>query len=360
MSSPNLPQVRIKVVGVGGAGGNAVARMAKSRLDAVEFLALNTDVQVLRQLRGVPTLAIGPAATGGMGSGGHPEIGRKAIKESQGQVTEAIEGTDLVFVTAGLGGGTGTGAASIVADVARRHGALTVGVVTMPFSFEGPVRRSVAEEGLRQFGQRVDTLITVENDRLLPSLKGKVTLEKAFQLADEVLRQGVQGISELITVPGLINVDFADVRALMSNGGPSFMGLGEGQSQRAAVDAAQMALSNALFDGPLDGATGVLLNVRGGKDLTLGQVHDVAGIIRKSINPTANVIFGVVQDRKMSKRVAITLVATGIADVATGSEVAGVVDNELAVPGPELADLPAKPATNGHSAPVESSAGRML
>ena len=291
-------QIKVKVVGTGGAGGNAVLRMAKRGLQGVDFLALNTDVQALRQIKGVRTLAIGPRTTGGLGSGGNPEVGRKAIKESQEQVTQLVEGSDMVFVTAGLGGGTGTGSACVVADIARRHGALTVGVATLPFSFEGPHRRKVALEGLRQLGQKVDTLIAVENDRLLPALKGKVSLDKAFQMADEVLSQGVQGISDIITVPGLINVDFADVKSVMTNGGPAFMAIGEGRGKSATLDAANLALSNPLFDAPVEGATGILLNVKGGMDLTLEQVNEAAAIVRKASKSQADVIFGVVQDRR--------------------------------------------------------------
>ncbi len=312
MSTTERPQVRIKVVGVGGAGGNAIARMVDVKLKGVEYLALNTDAQAIRRARKVPAIVIGPGVTHGMGSGGHPEIGRKAARESHDSISDALSGSDMVFVTAGMGGGTGTGAASTVADAARRSGALTVGIVTMPFSFEGPTRRTVAEEGLRMIGNKVDTLIVVENDRLLPALKGRMRLEKAFRLADEVLRQGVQGVSDIITTPGLINVDFADVKSVMSNGGHSFMGMGEAKGPRAALEAAQSALSNPLFDVPTEGASGILLNVRGGRDLTLGQVHEAANVIRKSGNPRANVMFGVVQERWTRRRVRVTLVATGL------------------------------------------------
>ena len=244
--------VRVAVVGAGGAGGNAVARMIDAGVRGVRMLALNTDVQALSRLKRAHTFAIGPNTTGGMGSGGRPEIGRKAIKESQSQVAELLDGSDLVFVTSGMGGGTGTGAAPVVADIARRAGALTVGVVTMPFSFEGPERRAAAIEGIGQLRAKVDTLIAVENDRLLGAVDGDVRLDRAFALADEVLRQGVQGISDLVTAPGLMNVDFADLKALMRNGGPSYMALGEGRGRSAACDAALAALSNPLFDAPLE------------------------------------------------------------------------------------------------------------
>ena len=305
-------QVNIKVVGVGGGGGNATLRMADAKMRGVKFLALNTDIQALRMCKGLQTFAIGPDTTHGLGSGGQPETGRKAIRESQQQVRELLKDADMVFVTAGMGGGTGTGAAAVVADMARKSGALTVGVVTLPFSFEGPKRRKIAENGLRQLRAKVDTLITIENDRLLPSLDGDIRLERAFDLADTVLKQGVQGISDIITVPGVINVDFADVKAVMANGGPAYMAMGEGKGRNGAVQAAESALSNPLFGGSLEGASGILFNVTGGSDLTLGQVHEVADLIRRVSNPDGNVIFGLVQDRRMKKKVTITLVATGI------------------------------------------------
>ena len=352
--------INIKVVGIGGAGGNAVLRMAKSSLQGVDFIALNTDVQALTQLKKVTTLAIGPNTTSGMGSGGHHDIGRKAIKESQEQVTRLLEGADMVFVTAGMGGGTGTGAASVAAEIARRQGALTVGVVTLPFSFEGPQRRKVAQHGLEQLRQKVDTLITIDNDRLLPSLKGKISLEKAFKVVDEVLRQGVQGISDIITIPGLINVDFADVKSIMSGGGPSFMALGEGKGKWAAIEAAHMALSNPLFDAPLNGAKGILFNVTGGKDLTLGQVHEVAEIIRKASKVETNVIFGVVQDKSLHKRVSITLVATGLANVQCDDETYDALEGTDAERDKELIKLLGKPATNGHAKLDALGARRLL
>ena len=304
--------VRVKVVGIGGAGGNAISRMASAGLRGVEFLAVNTDVQALQRIKDVPTLTIGPSTTSGMGSGGNPDLGRKATRESHDQVAKLLEGAEMVFVTAGMGGGTGTGAAPLIADIARRQGALTVGVVTRPFSFEGDNRAAVADRGLRQLQQKVDTLIIVENDRLLSSLDCEMSLERGFRIADEVLRQGVQGISEIITVPGTINVDFADVKSIMTNGGPSFMAVGEGKGKIAATDAVQAALANPLFDTPIEGAGGILFNIKGGRDLSIGQVHEVAGIIKDASKTQTQVIFGVVQDPRWQKRVRITLVATGI------------------------------------------------
>ena len=304
--------VRVKVVGVGGAGGNAVARMASAGLRGVEFLAVNTDVQALRRVKGLPTYAIGPMTTGGMGSGGNPDLGRKAVRENQEHIGELLEGSDMVFVTAGMGGGTGTGAAPVVAEIARRKGALTVGVVTRPFSFEGQSRMMAADKGLKQLGQKVDTLITVENDRLLTSLDGEMSLERGFRIADEVLRQGVEGISEIITVPGTINVDFADVKSVMMNRGVSFMALGEGKGRTASTDAVKAALANPLFTAPIEGARGILFNVRGGRDLSIGQVHEIAGMIEGASKSRAQVVFGVVQDPRWNRRVRVTLVATGI------------------------------------------------
>ena len=314
--------VRVKVVGVGGAGGNAVARMASAGLRGVEFLAVNTDVQALRRVKGVPTYAIGPVTTGGMGSGGNPDLGRKAVRENQEHIGELLEGSDMVFVTAGMGGGTGTGAAPVVAEIARRKGALTVGVVTRPFSFEGQGRMMAADKGLKQLGRKVDTLITVENDRLLTSLDGEMSLERGFRVADEVLRQGVEGISEIITVPGTINVDFADVKSVMMNRGVSFMALGEGKGKTASTDAVKAALANPLFTAPIEGAQGILFNVRGGRDLSIGQVHEIAGMIEGASKSRAQVVFGVVQDPRWNKRVRVTLVATGIPSREAGVETA--------------------------------------
>ena len=347
MQQTSHSDVRIKVVGVGGAGGNAVYRMASSGLDGLEYLAVNTDTQALGPVGRMPTFAIGPQTTSGMGSGGNPDVGRKAVRESQEQVAQLLDGADMVFITAGMGGGTGTGAAPAIADQARTHGALTVAVVTCPFSFEGPRRRKVADVGLEQLRQKVDTLITVDNDRLLTSLGGKVSLDKAFRLADEVLRQGVEGISEIITVPGLINVDFADVKTVIENGGPSFMALGEGKGRSAAQDAAQAALSNPLFEAPLEGATGVLFNVKGGRDLALGQVHQVAAIIQKASSPRANVVFGVVQDGKWKKRVTITVVGTGLGQ--TLGHPAPPVGTGAVAPAEADGDSKRNLAANGHS-----------
>ena len=342
---------RIKVVGVGGAGGNAVLRMAQSSSLDLDYLAVNTDMQALDRMDGLSVCAIGPDTTRGMGSGGDPEVGRKAIRESQVRVAELLAGADLVFVTAGMGGGTGTGAAATVADLARKQGALTVGVVTTPFSFEGPRRRQSAQRGVDHLKEKVDTLITVDNNRLLPSLGASVSLDAAFKLADEVLRQGVHGISEIVTVPGMINVDFADLTSVIKNGGPSFMAIGEGKGKSAATDAAEAALANPLFDAPIQGARGVLLNVKGGNDLALGQVHEVAGIVERASSANANVIFGVVQDPRWSKRVSVTLVATGLtSENQSGSPISPHDDDSVAL----------SPPANGHQAVASIPAARLI
>ena len=351
--------IKVKIVGVGGAGGNAVSRMVGAGLTQVESLVLNTDIQALENLKSVPSLALGPQTVKGMGSGGRPEVGRRAVRESRKHIADLLDGSDMVFITAGMGGGTGTGASATVADIARKQGALTVGVVTLPFSFEGTRRREVAEQGISSLSHKVDTLIVVENDRLLPSLKGKVSLERAFQAADEVLRQGVKGISDIITIPGMINVDFADVRSVMAGGGAAFMAYGEGKGKWAAIEAARSALANPLFNAPLEGASGILLNVTGGKDLTLGQVHEVAGIIRKAAKSDANVIFGVVQERQMKKRVGITLIGTGIGSNAHPEETEDR-ESSVTLSDAEINRLINPPTRNGHAQAALTHTARLL
>ena len=336
----NAAPVRIRVVGVGGAGSNAVARIAAGNPLGLELLALNTDVQALGRMPSIHTFAIGPSTTNGMGSGGDPAVGRKAVRESLEQVGQLVKDADLVFIAAGMGGGTGTGAAPLVADLARKSGALTVGVVTRPFTFEGTRRAELSEQGLKALSQKVDTIIAVDNNRLLSSLEGEPSLDAALRMADEVLRQGVEGIAEIVSVPGLINVDFADVRSLMANGGPAFMAVGEGKGRSAADDAIESALSNPLFDAPLNGCSGILLNVKGGKDLTLAQVHRIAAVVRDASHSDAEVLLGVVNDKRWKKRVGVTLVATGIRP-----EEARSPDSESA----DLEAVLAAPGTNGHS-----------
>jgi len=302
---------QIKVVGVGGGGCNAVERMIKEGLQGVEFIAINTDAQAL-MLSSAPTrVRIGEKLTRGLGSGGNPEQGRKAAEESQEALYNVLRGADMVFVTGGMGGGTGTGAASVIAQIARELGALTIGVVTRPFAFEGSRRIQVAEQGIEKLKEQADTLIVIPNDRLLQIVDKHANLQDAFRIADDVLRQGVQGISELITVPGLINLDFADVRTIMSEGGAALMAVGMGKGEERAVMAAEQAISSQLLDITIDGARGILFNVTGGPDLTLFEVNQAAAIIKETAHPEVNLIFGAVIDQSMGDEVRVTVIATG-------------------------------------------------
>lgn len=311
----HLPEVKsfaqIKVIGVGGGGGNAVNRMIESSLQGVEFISINTDAQALLLSHAPIQLRIGEKLTRGLGAGGDPHIGAKAAEESKEALREAVQGADMAFVTAGMGGGTGTGAAPTVARLAKETGALTIGVVTKPFAFEGMRRRQVAEEGVSRLQEAVDTLIVIPNDRLLEMVDKKASLQAAFSLADDVLHQGIQGISELITVPGLINLDFADVRAIMSEGGAALMAVGRGSGETRAADAAQAAVASPLLEVTINGATGVLFNVTGGPDLALFEVYQAAEIIREMAHPDVNLIFGAVIDPNLHGEVRITVIATG-------------------------------------------------
>ena len=301
----------IKVVGVGGGGCNAVERMIKEGLQGVEFIAINTDAQAL-MLSSAPTrVRIGEKLTRGLGSGGNPEQGRKAAEESQEALYNVLRGADMVFVTAGMGGGTGTGAASIIAQIGRELGSLTIGVVTRPFTFEGSRRIQVAEAGIEKLKEQADTLIVIPNDRLLQIVDKHVNLQDSFKIADDVLHQGVQGISELITVPGLINLDFADVRTIMSEGGAALMAVGTGHGDERARMAAEQAISSQLLDITIDGARGILFNVTGGPDLTLFEVNQAAAIIKETAHPEVNLIFGAVIDQNMGDEVRVTVIATG-------------------------------------------------
>ena len=302
---------KIKVVGLGGGGSNAVNRMIEMGIQGVEFVAVNTDSQALMQSRAPVRLRIGERITRGLGSGGDPEVGRKAAEESMEELREVIRGADMVFITAGMGGGTGTGAAPVVASLAKEEGALTIGVVTKPFSFEGSRRRRVAEEGLEVLTKAVDTLIVVPNDRLLQLSDKKMSMLEAFRLADDVLRQGIQGISELITVPGLINLDFADVRTIMSEGGAALMSIGRGTGDNRAIEAAEQAIHSTLLDVSIDGARGILFNVTGGPDLTLHEVNQAAEMVQRAAHPDANIIFGAVIDENLKEELRITVIATG-------------------------------------------------
>jgi cell division protein FtsZ len=303
---------RIKVVGVGGSGGNAITRMIEAKLKGVEFVAINTDAQALHHNKASEKVHIGKNLTKGLGAGMNPDVGRQAAEENRDEIQEVLKGSDMVFVTCGLGGGTGTGAVPIVAETAKELGALTVAVVTKPFTFEGAQRRSIADEGLENLRERVDTLITIPNDKLLQIIDKKTTLINSFKIVDDVLRQGVQGISDLITKPGVVNVDFADVKAIMSNSGSALMGIGLGSGENRASEAARAAINSPLLELSIDGAKGVLFNVCGSTDLTMLEINEAANVITESIDPNAKVIFGAVVDETLKKgEVQITVVATG-------------------------------------------------
>jgi len=300
----------IKVVGVGGGGSNAVNRMIRAELLGVEFIAVNTDAQALLLSDAPHKLRIGDKVTKGLGSGADPVVGRKAAEDDSEKLYEALKEADMVFVTAGMGGGTGTGAAPIIAEIAKDVGALTVAVVTKPFSFEGAKRRLLAEQGIAELVDKVDTLITIPNDRLLQVVEKKTSMVDAFRIVDDVLRQGVQGISDLITVPGLINLDFADVKTIMTNAGSALMGIGHGSGESRAADAARQAIMSPLLEQSIDGARGVLFTITGGPDLTLFEVNEAAEIIHAAADPEANIIFGAVIDERMGGEVKISVIAT--------------------------------------------------
>lgn len=306
----------IKVIGVGGAGCNAVSRMIQEGLGGVEFIAINTDAQALFLCDADQRIHIGSQATRGLGAGSAPEVGRKAIEENAEEVLKALDGADMVFITAGMGGGTGTGAAPVVAELARQAGALTVAVVTKPFTFEGQRRLQMAEAGIDELKKKVDTIITIPNDRLLKIVSEKENISEAFRLADDVLRNGVQGISEIITVPGRINVDFADVQTIMADAGSALLGIGIASGENRAVEAARAAISSPLLEASIDGATGVLFNITGGNDMTLIELHEAARIISEAVDPEAQIIFGSVQDDRMEGEIRITVVATGFQQTA--------------------------------------------
>ena len=301
----------IRVIGVGGGGSNAVNRMIQENIAGVDFIAINTDQQALRSSNARTRVALGERTTRGLGSGGKPEIGTKAAEESLEEIHQILHGSDMVFVTAGRGGGTGTGAAPIVAKAARDEGALTVGVVTKPFSFEGAQRMRAAETGIEQLKEHVDTLIVIPNDRLLEQADRRISLLDSFKLADDVLHQGVQGISELITVPGLINLDFADVQTVMSVGGAALMAVGHGRGDDRAREAAESALPSNLLDVTIDGAKGILFNITGGTNLSLMEINEAASIIRETAHPDANLFFGAVIDESLEDALRITVIATG-------------------------------------------------
>ncbi|HEY6072182.1 MAG TPA: cell division protein FtsZ [Anaerolineales bacterium] len=302
---------RIKVIGVGGGGQNAVNRMMEEGIQGVEFISANTDAQALSLSKAPVRVRLGDKLTRGLGAGGDPEVGRKAAEESADELYNVLKGADMVFVTAGMGGGTGTGAAPVVSQVAKESGALTIGVVTRPFTFEGGRRQTSAEAGIAKMREHAHTLISIPNDRLLQIADKKSSLQDAFRMADEVLHQGIAGISELITTPGLINLDFADVRAIMSEGGAALMAVGHGAGDDRAKTAAEQAISSQLLDITIDGARGVLFNVTGGPNLTLFEVNQAAAIIRETAHPDVNMIFGAVIDPDMADEIRVTVIATG-------------------------------------------------
>ena len=302
---------KIKVIGVGGGGNNAVNRMVDNQIKGVQFLAVNTENQVLELSKADVTIQIGEKVTKGLGAGANPQIGEEAAQESREEITKALEGADMVFVTAGMGGGTGTGAAPIVAECAKEVGALTVGVVTKPFAFEGKRRRAAAEKGIEFLTQKVDTIIVIPNDKLLQVVDKKCSLSDAFGKADDVLRQGIKGISDLIQIPGLINLDFADVKTIMTEQGEALMGIGEGTGENRAADAAKMAINSPLLETSIDGAKGILLNISGSSELGIFEVNEAAQIISDAADPDANIIFGSVIDESLGDKVQVTVVATG-------------------------------------------------
>ena len=315
---------KIKVIGLGGGGSNAVTRMVRENIQGVEFIAMNTDAQALAVCEAPMCVQLGPKLTKGLGAGGDHHIGHKAAEETRDELREVVSGADMVFVTAGMGGGTGTGSICVVAEVAKKSGALTIAIVTKPFGFEGRHRMKNAEDGIAKLAGKCDTLIIIPNDKLLTLCDRQTSVENAFRKADEVLRHGVQAISEVITVPGMINLDFADVRAIMKDAGPAWMSIGTGSGASRAVDAAKDALASPLLDVSIKGAKGVLFNIIGADNLTLHEVNQAAELIRAAVDPGANIIFGVRRDEKMDKEIKITLVATGFA----ASGMFGQMDDE--------------------------------
>lgn len=309
---------RIKAIGIGGGGSNAITRMVREGIKGVDFVAMNTDGQALALAEAPTRIQLGEKLTRGLGAGGDHKVGTKAAEESLDIIQDVVAGADMVFIAAGMGGGTGTGGVPVVAEVAKKSGALTIAVVTKPFTFEGMHRSQVAEEGLLELTNKVDTLIIIPNDRLLQLCDAKTTVDNAFRLADDALRLGVQAISEVVTVPGLINLDFADIKSVMKDAGPAWMSVGRASGQSRAAEAAKAAMASPLLDVSISGATGVLFNVTGGPSLTLFECNEAAQVIGEAVDPEANIIFGVVFDPKMDSDIRITVIATGFAKTPTG------------------------------------------
>jgi cell division protein FtsZ len=308
---PSELAATIKVIGLGGGGCNAINRMIDAGLQGVDFYAINTDVQALRDSRTDHTVQIGTGLTRGLGAGANPNIGREAADESREDLAMLLDGADLVFITAGMGGGTGTGAAPVVAELARESGALTIAVVTKPFAFEGRKRLLQAERGIQELEAKVDTLITIPNERILQIIEKRTPLQEAFAYADDVLRQGIQGISDLITQPGLINLDFADVKTILTDAGSAMMGIGEGSGEHRAADAAQKAIASPLLETTIEGARGVIFNITGGMDLSMFEVNEAADMIARAVDPDAQIIFGASVDPSLQGKVRITVLAAG-------------------------------------------------
>jgi len=302
---------KIKVVGVGGGGGSAINRMVNSGIKGVEFVAVNTDIQALHYNKAGEKIHIGKTVTRGLGAGMNPELGKAAAEESENEIREALKGCDMVFITCGMGGGTGSGASPIVAKISRELGALTVAVVTKPFAFEGGQRKSIADRAFAELADKVDTIITISNDKLLQVIDKKTSLLEAFNIADDVLRQGVQGIAEIITVPGIINADFADVKAVMSNAGSALMGIGQASGENKAIEAAKAAINSSLLDMSIDGARGIVFTITGGSDLSMNEVSEAAKVITAAADEEAKIIFGAVIDESLKDEIKITVVATG-------------------------------------------------
>jgi len=331
---------RIKAIGIGGGGSNAITRMVREGIKGVDFMVMNTDGQALALAEAPTRIQLGEKLTRGLGAGGDNKVGTKAAEESRDTIAELIEGADMVFIAAGMGGGTGTGGIPVVSEVAKQSGALTIAVVTKPFSFEGTHRTQVAEEGLLNLAGKVDTLIIIPNDRLLQLCDAKTSVDNAFRLADDALRLGVQAISEVVTVPGLINLDFADIKSVMKDAGPAWMSMGKASGQSRAAEAAKAAMASPLLDVSIGGATGVLFNITGGPSLTLFECNEAAEVVSQMVDPGANIVFGVVFDPKMDGEVRITVIATGFAKQRTAGVRSAEELRQLIKGSSEVLDVP--------------------
>jgi cell division protein FtsZ len=351
---------RIKVIGVGGGGQNAVNRMIAENLQGIEYVSVNTDAQALLLSNATTRVRIGEKLTRGLGAGGNPEVGRKAAEESAEELYEVMKGSDMVFITGGMGGGTGTGAAPIVAQIAKEVGALSIGVVTSPFTFEGMRRAQSAESGIAKLKEHVDTLIVIPNDRLLQLAEKRASLQDSFRIADDVLRQGVQGISELITIPGLINLDFADVRTIMSEGCAALMAVGSASGEDRARKAAEMAISSKLLDITIDGARGILFNVTGGPSLSLFEVNEAAAIIKETAHPEVNLIFGAVINPDLGDEIRITVIGTGFERTGMPRRLERPAANNRQMPAQKHGQMPLPQPTSAGSSQIQRVERREL